>query len=50
MKTPGRTGKTPVPCRRVQDLVHAGDEQLAEAADLVEFVVVDSDPNASRLN
>ena len=31
---------------RVQDLAHAGDGQLAEAADLVEFLVVDGDPNA----
>ena len=31
---------------RVQDLAHAGDGQLAEADDVVEFVVVDGDPNA----
>ena len=32
-----------------EDLVHARNRQLAEAADLVEFLVVDGDPNASRL-
>ena len=35
--------------QRVQNLVHVRDGQLAETADLVEFRVVDNDPNASRL-
>ena len=35
--------------RRVQDPVHARDGQLTEAADLVELLVFDGDPNASRL-
>ena len=34
--------------QRGQNLVHARDGQLAEAADLVEFLVVDRDPSASR--
>ena len=42
-------GKHPSLAQRVQNLIHAWDGQLAEAADLVEFLVVDSDPNASRL-
>ena len=29
--------------------MHSRDRQLAEAADLAEFLVVDGDPNASRL-
>ena len=33
----------------VEDLVHARNRQLTEAADLVEFLVVHGDPNASRL-
>ena len=42
-------GKHPSLTQRVQDLVHTGDVKLAEATDLVEFLVVDGDPNASRL-
>ena len=42
-------GKHPTLAQRVQDLVHAGDRQLTEAADLVKFLVVDVDPNASTL-
>ena len=42
-------GKHPSLAQRVQDLVHARDGQPAEAADVVEFPVVDGDPNASRL-
>ena len=43
-------GKHPCLAQRVQDRVHAQDGQLAETADFVEFLVlVDSDPNASRL-
>ena len=41
-------GKHPSLAQGVQGLVHARDGQLAEAADLVEFLVVDSDPNALR--
>ena len=33
----------------VEDLVHARNRQLAEVADLVEFLVVHGDPNPSRL-
>ena len=40
--------KHPFFARILQDLVHTGNGQLAEAADLVQFLVVDSDPNASR--
>ena len=39
--------KHPSPAQRVQDLVHAGDGQLAEAADTVEVLVIDGDSNAS---
>ena len=42
-------GRHPFRAQRVQDLVHAGGGQLAHAADLVEFLVVDGDPDASRL-
>ena len=35
--------------QKVQDLVHVRDRQLAEAVNLVTFVVVDGDPNDSRL-
>ena len=42
-------GKHPSLAQRVQDLVHAGNVQLAEATYLVEFLVVGGDPNASRL-
>ena len=35
--------------QRIHNLVHARDGQLAETADLVEFLVVDRDPNASVL-
>ena len=42
-------GKHPSLAQRVQDLVRAGDGQLAEATDLVEFLVIDSAPNASSL-
>ena len=42
-------GKHSFLAQRVQDLVHAGEGQLAEAAELVEFLVADSDPNTSRL-
>ena len=35
-------GKHPSLAQRVQNLVHARDGQLAEAADLVEFLVVDN--------
>ena len=41
-------GKLPSFARRVQDLVHAGDGQLAKAADLIEFLVIDGGPNVSR--
>ena len=41
-------GKHPFLAQRVQDLVHTGDGKLA-AASLVEFLVVDDSPNASRL-
>ena len=41
--------KHPSLARRVQNLVHARDGQLTEAADLAEFLVVDSYSNASRL-
>ena len=42
-------GKHPFLAQTVQDLVHARDGQLVEAADVVEVLVVDGDPNASRL-
>ena len=42
-------GKHPSLAQRVQNLVHARDGQLAEAVDLVELLVVNSDPYASRL-
>ena len=42
-------GKYPSLTQGVQDLVHAGDGELAEGADLVEFLLVDEDPNAPRL-
>ena len=35
--------------KRVQDLVHAGDGQLTEDADLFDFLTVDRDPDAVRL-
>ena len=38
-------GKHPPLAQRVQNLIHAWDGQLAEAADLVEFLVVDSPPD-----
>ena len=41
--------KHPSLAQLVQDLFLAGDGQLAEAANLVEFLVVDGDPNASRV-
>ena len=41
--------KHPYLAQRVQNLVHARDGQLAEAVDRVEFLLVDRDPNASRL-
>ena len=44
-----RKKKTPLP-QGVEDLVHTKSRQLAEAADLVEFLVVRRDPNASRLH
>ena len=47
-RNPVEQGKHPLLAQRVQDLVHARDGQLAKAADLVEFLVVDSDSNASR--
>ena len=42
-------GKHPSLVQRIQDLVHARDGQLAEASYVIEFLVVDSGPNASRL-
>ena len=42
-------GKHPCLVQRVQNLGHARNGQLAEAADLVEVLIVDRDPNASRL-
>ena len=42
-------GKHQSLAQRIQYLVHAQDGQLAEAAELVELLVVDRDPNASRL-
>ena len=42
-------GKHPSLAQRVQNLVHARDGQLPEADDLVEFLGVNRDPNASRL-
>ena len=41
-------GKHPSLAQRVQVLVYTGDGQLSEAANLVEFLVVAGDPNASR--
>ena len=41
--------KHPSLAQRVQDLLNARDGQLAEAADFVNFFVVDGDRNASRL-
>lgn len=33
----------------VKNLIHAGDGQLAEAAELIEIILVHGDPNASIL-
>ena len=41
-------GKHPSLPQEVEDLVHAGDRQLTEAADLVEFLVLHGNLNASR--
>ena len=46
---PNQRGKTPVPAPGSRGLGPRGNRQLAEAADLVEFLVVNGDPNASRL-
>ena len=44
-----KEGKHPSIPQGVEDLVYARNRQLAEAADLVEFLVVDGDSNASKL-
>lgn len=48
-ETKPKEGNNPPLPQEVEDMVHARNRRLAEAVNLIEFLVVQGDPNAFRL-